>query len=197
MKKGILRLAIVLSILAATVLPVALMEKQPWVSCTMMMEEIVADDVRVRTYYESQWIGETGHTKLGKLTIMISPVEMVRICRTIDKQNGPVGEYPAGTVLKKDGSTEPFSFLLKKGIGFFPVRETLKERLNFKQDIFFDSKDWDERLGIIDVKDHINWAHFFKVATIGFCSVWTLYLIVRWVFIAYIIEGFKNKKEVS
>jgi hypothetical protein len=217
-RKGVLRLALVLSILAAIILPLSLMQKHPWVTCRVMRyeyekEEIDKAEIEIKNRYPQpqKRSGESDLELWARSEDTRSKIyELLK-----DKGQWYVYEFKwtGGTTYNKEGEISIMASMVDLvGIcdeiskdyieghwkeyplrigGFYPLGKSFSSFSRGNK--FFDDPDYQKHLRLVDITTHINWKRFFLVMGISFASVWFLYVFVRLVFIGFILEGFKNK----
>ncbi len=174
-RKGILRLALVLSILAGIILPVVTFEKLP-VRTYIGVKKI---DLYDWVAYKFDW-KERG----------FSQVDIMKVFLAIDKEEG--SDRKEMVTLKGWESLHQ-----KTGQRIYPLKyyppEVEEQALNFLMDEKWDKAKYGDRVGILDEMTYTNWKKFITAMAISVGSVWALWVFIRLVVIAFIAEGFKGK----
>ncbi|MBM4277057.1 MAG: hypothetical protein FJ130_04125 [Deltaproteobacteria bacterium] len=221
-KRGIFRLAFVLSILAAIILPLCLLETHPWVTCRVMRYEYEKEDIDKAEKAIENLYPETKR-RPGQLEIyqddeqwMQSKIAKGKIYKLLkDKGQWHVYEFKwnGGTSYGKDGKISIMASrvdlvgicdeISSKGYiegnwEGYPMKlggvyPSDNKYIYSMENKFFDDPDNQKHLYLEDITTHINWNRFFLVMAISFTSIWFLYAFVRLVIIGFIAEGFKNK----
>jgi len=202
-RRGIFRLALILSISAGIILPLCLLEKHPWVTCSVLRYEYEKEEIdKAKIAIENQYPERSGQSKIAKGKIYELLKDKGQWYGYEFKWNGRTSYNKRGEIsieaspVELVGICDEMSKInkimgVKAGVaysaGFYPGNSYSTENK------FFDDPDWEEHLMLTNVITHINWNRFFLVMAISFASVWFLYAFVRLVIIGFILEGFKNK----
>lgn len=204
-RRGIFRLALILSISAGIILPLCLLEKHPWVTCRVLRYEYEKEEIdKAKIAIENQYPERSGQSKIAKGKIYELLKDKGQWYVYEFKWNGGTSYNKHGEIsieasrLELVGICDEISkgylegywkgYPLKMGAGFYPSGNSYST-----ENKFFDDPDWQKHLRLLDITTHINWNRFFLVMGISFASVWFLYAFVRLVIIGFILEGFKNK----
>jgi hypothetical protein len=174
-KKGIFRLALVLSILVGIIPAVVTFENLP-VRTYIAVKKI---DPHNWVAYKFDW-EERG----------FSQMDIMKVFLAIDREEG--------SDKKEMVTLKGWEFLQQKtGQRIYPLEyyppEIEEQASKFLMDEKWDRAKYGNRVGILDEITYTNWKKFITVMAISAGSVWALWTFIRLIVIAYIVEGFKGK----
>ena len=182
-RKGILRLTLVLSVIVGITVAVITIEKHPY-----SLYEVRREEGGKETAASFRWVG-THRPRDFELMQIFKEIEKSKEWKESEIMFAPehgdktitVKEFLEGDAIVKEVEGNPFDvidvFIKPKVHGRSPDPLTLPFTF------------------LKESKHPIKWSKFVLQMAKGFASVWFIYLFVRWIVFAFIVKGFRVARE--